>query len=598
MSENKRSRFQIFREDVLGIRIKPNTTGDNSIPITRPGHSLVDLLDMDKDSVINISDLNDFRTLSDLREYQYRVYDEMVKDSVIASAIEMYADDATQYNRDGSIIWVDAEDKDIAAFGNRLIDILKLDQNAWSHIYSLCLYGDLYLETFMDTEKESEKLQRNDGFTDIRKIMKGSVMEESIEVVPNPCEMFDLVERGKTVGFLRVPVEDQSELRAAGIQSLYNISTTNNSTVIYDPRKFVHISLSQNISRFPEKMTISVKNNKDEIVNKVYNIKRGKSILHDIYKIYQEVKLMEDSILLNRITRSSIIRLLQVEVGDMTKSQVSNLLKRLKQMMEQRNMLDKDGDRFKSQAAPGPIDNIIYIPTRNGKGTVSMSNVGGDVDIKSIADLDYYSNKLFGGLKIPKQYFGFMDDAVGFSGGTSLTKLDSRYARTIKRIQNAYIQGITNLINLFALDKNLDSYVNNFTVKMVSPATTEDAERDESMANRLDLIRVFMELLGDSYSDETKKEVFEYFVNIYLSDNGLSEILKADEDINEEETMNEEEGDEFDMDFEFSPNIRGGGPSEPNIPTEGSTEEEFPEFTPNEELGTAEEEFGSFEDEF
>ena len=548
---DNRSRWKIFREDVLGIRVKApdNSTG---VHIASKGETLGDelLKAADTDVFVDASDLDKLRIVSDTREQLYKVYDEMKLDSIIASALEMYADDATQYNRDGKIIWVDSDDTEIAQFGNRLVDILDLNKNCWEHIYALCLYGDLYLETFTDLNQEIENDRGySDGFTNIKKPKKGSVMEESVEMVNNPCEIFDLVKKDKTVGFVKIPVEDQSDFKTQGLMNTYTYQAENtlNKTVC-DPRNYIHITLSNTVTRFPEKLAIvftgeDKKTHETKEVVEEYKIKRGKSILYDIYKIYQEVKLMEDAILLNRITRSSIIRLLQVEVGDMTKSQVSNLLKRLKQMMEQRNMLDKDVGRFKSQAAPGPIDNILYIPTRNGKGTVSMSNVGGDVDIKSIADLDYYSNKLFGGLKVPKQFLGFTDDAAGFSGGTSLTKLDARYARTIKRIQNAYVQGITDLLNLFALDKGLDGYVNNFKVRMVSPATTEDAERDETMGVRLDLISSFIELLGDSYTEETKKKVFEYFVNIYLSDNELSDILEEDEGVQDEfadETMEED----------------------------------------------------------
>ena len=138
-----------------------------------------------------------------------------------------------------------------------------------------------------------------------------------------------------------------------------------------------------------------IESNDEQLITKNYTVRRGKSILHDIYKTYQELKLMEDSLLLNRVTRSSIIRLLQVEVGDMPRSQVANVLRRLKQMMEQRNMMDKDQGTYRSQSGPGPIDNILYVPTYNGKGQISSTSIGGDVDVKSIADLDYFSKDVY-----------------------------------------------------------------------------------------------------------------------------------------------------------------------------------------------------------
>ena len=43
----------------------------------------------------------------------------------------------------------------------------------------------------------------------------------------------------------------------------------------------------------------------------------------------------------------------------------------------------------------------IVIPVNNEKGNVQVQEIGGDVDIQHIADVDYTNNKLFAALKIP-----------------------------------------------------------------------------------------------------------------------------------------------------------------------------------------------------
>lgn len=649
-NRKRRTLKEVLNDGLMGIRIKPLPDKEDQLPVSRRGKGLVDLIGelIDSSSMVDLSQINSFRNIATDRESLYEVFDEMKSDSVISSALEMYADDATQYNRDGSVVWVDSPDPNIAAFGNRLIDVLDINKNAWSHIYSLVTYGDCYLETFTDDPLDNEDLENDPLFhqtmLNLRPLNQGYHMQEYIEMHANPAEIFDLVKRGKTVGFVKSPMPDKCETNNFTFKSSYVINNVNaNSETVYDPRKFIHISIGNDINRYPESVSINfnidphlfdkdddIKKKKrkqirpndgtdirnyhnnavsasgsrnqtqttDGMTTKVYSVKRGQSILQDIYTTYQIVSLMEDSILLNRVTRSSIIRLLQVEVGDMTKSQVNTVLKRLKQMIEQKNMMDKPNGRFKSQASPGPIDNVIYIPTRNGKGVVTMSNLGGDVNIRDIADLDYFANKLYAGLKIPKSFLG-QDIEGGLSAGSSLTKLDARYARTIKRIQNAYIQGITTLINLFALDKGLDDYVNKFTVKMVSPATTEDSERDENMSTKMDLISSFIELLGEAYTEDTKREIFEYFVSTWLSDSNISDILEKDEGISEDEEGEGEGGDfgeaepvsggdDFDMDIDI-----GGGDEDFGSDDFGSED-----ITSTDTGDTGTEDFGDFEDSF
>lgn len=549
-------------EDYLKIRIKGKPGKESDIGIASRVNTLSNTLEtvVDSGNFVDTTAFNQFRTLSSDRNDQFRMYDEMAYDSIISAALDLYSDDATQYNADGKILWVESEDPQIAQFGNRLIDNLQITENVWSHIYCLVKYGEIYLELFTDDELDNEPLVKNLDHTDIDlvKERKGAELVEYIEKVPNSAELFDLSNKGKTVGFVKVdlPENDNSGTTFKNYLYAYN----DNNMDLYLPDKYVHIMLNANTERFPEKLSITFENrintdiSADEALSvRTFNVKRGKSILHDVYKIYREIQLMEDSLLLNRVTRSSIIRLLQIEIGDMPEDKATMILHRYKKLIEQKNFLDKDQGSFTSAASPGPIDNVLYIPTRDGKGAVSMSNLGGDVDVKSIADMDYFKNKLYGALKIPRQFLGETDEGGGFSGGTSLTKLDSRYARTIKRIQNAYISGITTLINIFALKRNLSNYINNFTVKMTSPATTEDAERDETLSNRIEIVDRLLNLIPeDMIEAKTRKAMLINRLSNYLGEPDIAQMLDEDTTLDK---ASREELDGMDMESDYS----GGG---------------------------------------
>jgi len=546
-------RRKLLYEDVLRVRVKGNP-GINKMPNTAGTPSdlvnIVDEIDKNNSLVGNLSDLQEFRELSSDAEARYRIFDEMEKDSVISSALDMYADDATQYNRDGNVIWAESDDPDISAFANRLIDIFQLNTNAWSHIRSLVKYGDLYLELFRDDEgsDDANPYGLDDAGTSttmqVYRPKKGSELEEYIERVENPSTVYELTRKGKTVGFVKTKENNTNSLDP---KYFYQTIQVSDEDILMPSDKYVHMYLAGN-ERFGQTVDIEVSNDSGDTKLIKYKVNRGKSILNDVYKSYQELKLMEDALLLNRVTRSSIIRILQIEMGDMPKSQAREVLKRFKTIIEQKNFMDKTEGTFTSQANPGPIDNCIYVPTYNGKGAISASNLGGDVDIKSIVDLDYFKEKLAGGLKIPLSYISGTAQENGLGGGTSLTKIDARYARTIKRIQNVYIQGITTLINIFAVNKHLDKNVNNFTIKMVSPSTSEDAERSEDLATHIDLANSIIDLINNGMNEVDEgamKEIVEYLINSYLNEPDISKIL---EDIPEENPEDMEENGE-DEDF-------------------------------------------------
>lgn len=534
--------------DIGKLVIKPKPVEE---PLRLP-KELEDLMEASPE-IVSREDLNRFRNISDNRNSLYDLYDEMLKDVTISSAIEMYADDATQYDNDGKLIWVVSDDDTIARAGNRLLDVLRIPSNAWSHIYSLVLYGDVYLETFRDTSKykiSGNKLLKensyaeslyekysssfgtyNDLSVEIDTLGYGT-MAESVEVVEDPSLIYDLTKNGDTVGFVRVEKPTNNESTGI-INYTYNI----NNIIVQEPTKYVHISLSPEITRHPEVITLVRDNSDDELKDKLsFKVKRGKSVLHDIYKIHQELSLLEDSLLLNRLVRSAIIRLIQVEVGDMSKPQVQQVLNRVKRLMEQKASLDANKGDYRAYNSPSPIDNMIFFPTRQGKGQISATTLGGDVDIKSISDLDYFNNKLFGGLKIPKQYLGFTDDMAGFNGGQSLLRLDARYAKTIKKIQTSYISGITTLLNIFFIDKGLDDYVGKFQVKMVSPSATEDLERDEMLSNRTRTVTDILNLFQDIEDPIVRLKVLQELLVSNLDNSALANIVN--DYIEQSETSN------------------------------------------------------------
>ena len=870
----KRNLFEVLRGNIVnGLRVKPNKGKRNEIN-TEVDDDLVDFLrSLDTDKVLEIVGINNFRDISDNRGEQYDAFDEMEKDAAIAAALKMYADDSTQYNLDGNVIWVESSKPDIAAFGNRLLQVLRVNEKAWIHIYNLVKYGDIYLETFYDDEVYADSLVSTPVkgmYGTVAQSHKiGARIEEYIEMVPNPAVIFDLRKRGKTEGFIKLDDDDQD----SNIQRVYRVNLSGTQQRILPADKYIHIMLSEESNRFPESFDITfeanpqknIENNEERDVRTYrYTVAKGKSILFDVFKAYRELKLMEDSVLLNRVTRSAITRILQIEVGDMPKPQVKEKLRQIKMMNEQKNFMDMKSGEFSNQASPGPVDNVIYVPTRNGNGAITMTSLGGDVDPKSLIDLEYYKQKESGALGIPLAYLqghcfrgnvtvrlldneivsfdtlyknrekyigksiltccpdgkilptiitdicltrrnakfiritlntgdyvdvtpdhrmmlengqfieanelkpgdtlmtynelppisiykerklfsrrvkcwkcgkiftteltdneyneylnkhrflyccarhstskmdrcmklvvdcnfdldlyerrrreGYVDmgtlcdkngnvrsyatnkyytaqfmeqnfinklynydprisgykvtkvspiydvedaydltvknkahtfllecgifvhnsgDGGGLSSGTALTKLDNKYARTIKRIQTAYIQGITTLLNVFAIRKGLPDYVNNFTVRMVSPSTIEDDDRDQQLDNRINMMNNILDIVksSESFTKEGETELITYLTSTFLNKPEISKILE-DNIAPEKEKEPAEDSEEFD-----TGGFRGGGGLRSiNLDDEFAAEEtetaETEEggdaetgITPGEETG-----FGDFED--
>ena len=511
------------------VRIKKNNDDENNLYFNIDKN--VDTIGDSNDDLLNMNEINKFRLLKSNRNEKFNSFDLMSQDSRVASILNMYADDCTQYNQSSKIIWAESSDQNCADFVNRLIDNLQLNKHAWSHIYSLCKYGDLYLELFYDEEKINNTNGTNNYFRP-----NGSTIEERIEMVRNPGSMFDLISHGKTSFYVKVNSNEENyEAISRGMQ-MYQNSSKPEDNCLYPPDKFIHISLNDAFNRFTNKYILqNTETGKDE----EFDIKEGTSILANAFKTWSELNLLEDSVLLNRLSKSAIIRLIQIEVGNTEGEDVQEVLKSLRDKISRSRYFDKTTGDFKNQANPGPLENIIYHATHKGNGAITHSTIGGDVNVKDLADVDYFLEKFAQSFPIPVAYLKQKnDDGGGLSAGTSLTKFDAKYGRTLKRIQSAYISGIIDLINVYAYKKGLSDYMNMFTIKMVSPSAVEDNERDEKLKNHTDMIRDIMQVINDqdeAYNPQTKKKMIAYLAQTLLQDQGLTDILQ--EDLNENENQ-------------------------------------------------------------
>lgn len=507
-------------------------------------------------STIDLSGINSLSQQATTRNEMYNIYDTMCEDGQISAVIKTYAEDATQRNTEGNIVWATSNDSNIAYLINYYIDSLNIDKNIYKWAYSLCKYGDLYIRLYRESEYDDAIFgKKNRNLTEdvkIKAFKKNDKYAHYVEMVTNPAEMFELTKFGKTVGFIKSPVDGVIVRSQNNIDFMnYAYKFKRNDITIYPPTEFVHAAIEDNVSRYEESVNIFLNDSDYDNDNNAYSytVKRGQSLLSNVYKTWRELQLLEASVLLNRVTKSSIVRLINVEVGDMPKENVAKTLMGIKQMIEQKAAINK-GSGMSEYTNPGPIENNVYVPTHDGVGAISTTQIGGDVDVKSLADLEWYLNKLYGSLQVPKNFFSQNDDAAGFNGGQSLTIISSRYAKTVKHVQNILTQLLKDIFNLILLDKGLDSYINNFEVHIQPPVTQEDIDRMENQSTKVQLSRDIMDMLSDIEDAPARLKILKSLMKNIVTDPDI--IKELDEQIElaiaEKEPVEEAEQNNTDSD--------------------------------------------------
>lgn len=570
----------------VGTKINPVPVPETEIGVDTANEFFKDIANLGDSASIDISSLNTFTQLSQNRETLYQVLDTMAQDSTVAAILEIYAEDATETNERGEIVWSESSDPNINKYITYLLKSLNVDKNMYKWVYSLCKYGDLYLKLFRHSDFEdklfedstskstlnekfsriSDKEPQNEGINEsilLKAYDSEDRLANFIDMVPNPGEMFELTKFGKSYAYLKTnqlptAVQQQNPV----ISSYYLYKMRKRDLEIYNAVSFVHATLCDDTPRMPEQVQIFYDNDLESDNSYTYKVNKGQSILYSSYKIWREMMLLENALLLNRLTKSSILRVIEVEVADMPKERVQPYLQRVKTLVEQKTSIS-DGDRLTEYTNPGPMENNVYVPTRNGVGALNTQQIGGDINVKDIADIDYFKNKFYGSMKIPKQYLGDTDDATGFNGGTSLSIVSSRYAKTVKRIQSAMIQALTDCINILLIDRGLDSYVNKFTLHMQPPVTQEEIDKRDNLSSEINIVRDILDMTSDIEDPVTKLKILKTLLSQTISNQEVIELVQDEierlkQEVDEGTVDNGELDDELgDMDFGGG-NLGGG----------------------------------------
>lgn len=567
-------------EDLFNKKIKTVPSNQKEIGIDTDNsilRAINNLSDEGTSTSVNLSDIDAFSQISKDRDSIYDTIDTMADDPTIAAALEIYTEDATQANAEGRVLWATSDDDEVRATVTNILDTMNIEKNIYSWAYSLIKYGDLYLKLYHESDYEDDLFtvtpneQKKNSLNEnviFRAYSKADKLVHYIEAVPNPAEIFELTKFGKSYAYIQAPASNnlyrqKNELETSAYLT-HKYAFNKRDVIVYSPTEYVHASLDEDSSRYPEEVEIFTNYDTDSTKPSAsYKVKRGQSILFNTFKIWRQVNLLENALLLNRITRSATLRLVDVEVGDMGKDDVKKKLHSVKQLFEQKAALNV-GTAMSEYINPGPMENTIYSPTRNGIGTISIQDISSDANVTGLEDVNLFKTKLYSSLRIPKAYLGDLDDAAGFNGGSSLSIVSSRYAKTVRRIQSSIIQALTDAINIMLLDKGLDSYVNKFTLKMQEPVTQEELDKRDARSSEIQIASDVMSLVSEIPNDATRLKILKSMLSEVISNQDVLSMI-GDEAEKMQESGEGMSDDDSDVDFDggdFSTpmsSMHGGG---------------------------------------
>lgn len=453
--------------------------------------------------------ISQLRDASQVREYKYAEYDVMSVDVIIKAALNMYADDATQVDENSKrMIGIECDDETLQKDLYAVLDKFKIEKRLRDTAYALGKYGNKYWKIYL-----------NQTGSDI----------DHLEEIDDPATVLDLWYQGEPTYFAENPDDTH----------LYK---NQDELDLYDHDSFIHFYVhsgdqSDVIEIFDHN---KLDKNGDPIILK-YKIVEGESLIETARVVWRIIRALEDSLLAARLAKADYVRVFNVEVGNASTTDARLVVNKVKKLFDSAVSMDIRNGTYTAVKAPRAWADPIFNSVSNGKGNISVESVGGDFEVKSIVDIDYFNNLLFAALRIPKPWMGFEESINGgFSNESTLVQLDIRYGKYIKKVIDAITDGLTDFLNYWLKLHNRNNQIDKFKVVYNCPSTTEELAKVKELFERVQVVSQLVDTIANTSTGinrvklihELLKEFVPYQVFLDKIDPILNNAIDdADQDI-------------------------------------------------------------------
>ena len=369
-----------------------------------------------------------------LRLGLFKDYESMDSDGIVSSALDIYADESTMKSEYGSVLEITTDNDNIKSILNNLFyDVLNIEFNLWPWVRNMCKYGDFFLQL---------EINEKYGITNVAPLSAYDVARVEGLDEKNPHYVKFVLEQGG----------DQ--------HSAY--STQKPHQMELENFEVAHFRLLSDSNFLPY----------------------GKSMIEQGRKVWKQLSLMEDAMMIHRIMRAPEKRVFQIDIGNIPPAEVDNYMQKILNKMKKTPIIDQATGEYNLKYNMQNITEDFFLPVRGGDSGTRIESLPG-LSYEAVEDIEYLKNKLLAALRVPKAFLGY-EESLGSKA--TLAAEDVRFARTIERIQRITISELTKIaiVHLYAQGYQ-DADLVNFELNLTNPSTIYETEKVELWSSKTQL---------------------------------------------------------------------------------------------------------------
>tara|TARA_R110000803_G_scaffold60710_2_gene120145 strand:+ start:22612 stop:24435 length:1824 start_codon:yes stop_codon:yes gene_type:complete len=366
----------------------------------------------------------------------------------IAAALDIYAEESCTPDEKGAIITVESDSSRIKEILTTLFTkVLDLHAvlPAWTR--NTCKYGDNFVYL---------KIDPKEGIV-------GASQLPNIEIERKDESSYLTSRKAGTNGVIGEDEEDKN------IKFMWT-----NKTLSFNAWEVAHFRLLGDDRRLPY----------------------GTSLLEKVRRIWKQLLLSEDAMMVYRVTRAPERRVFKINVGNIDDQDVQAYVNKIANNFKRNQTVDNATGQADMRYNALAVDQDFFIPVRNDGAANPIETLPGASNLDQIADIEYIQKKLLAALRIPKPFLGFEEPA---GEGKNLALQDIRFARTINRVQQSMVQELNKIAIVHLYILGFEDELENFSLRLNNPSTQAEMLKIEQFQSKVALYRDVVSDSGNGF---------------------------------------------------------------------------------------------------
>jgi len=162
------------------------------------------------------------------------------------------------------------------------------------------------------------------------------------------------------------------------------------------------------------------------------------SFLHKAIKPLNQLKMLEDSVVIYRIARAPERRIFYVDVGNLPKAKAEQYLNQLMSRYKSKLVYDSSTGELKDEKRHMSMLEDYWMPRREGGKGTEVQTLPSGANLGELEDVKYFQKKLYKSLHVPVSRLE-SDSSFSLGSATEITRDETKFNRFVNRLRNKFV---------------------------------------------------------------------------------------------------------------------------------------------------------------